>query len=111
MTARLEERLGRIDAACTGLDQRLGLYRAFHTAGLELQDRADDSFGNVGELRERAWGTYLGLDWRSTAMAPDDYWADLCELVVWEGLGLGYRDQPGPWRGVAAGEALSLIHI
>lgn len=27
------------------------LYRAFHTAGLELADRTDDSHGNVGELR------------------------------------------------------------
>lgn len=105
VTARLEERLGRLDAVCTAIDQRLGLYRAFHTAGLELQDRADDSFGNVGELRKRAWETYLGLDWRATAMAPDDYWADLCELVVWEDYGLGYQDQPRPWRGVAAGEA------
>lgn len=52
---RLAERLQRLDGAIKTLPQRLGLYGAFHTAGLELADRADDSFGVVGEVRTRAW--------------------------------------------------------
>jgi hypothetical protein len=28
---------------------------------MELADRADDSFGNVGEMRREAWHTYLGI--------------------------------------------------
>ncbi|MGH9166083.1 MAG: hypothetical protein ACRDZW_11330 [Acidimicrobiales bacterium] len=59
VTARLEERL---DASCAGAAERLELFRALRTAGLELQDRADDLFGNMGQLRQEAWATYLGLD-------------------------------------------------
>lgn len=105
LTRLLEERLDRLDAAAKSVGQRLGLYRAFHTAGLELQDRGDDSYGNIGDLRQQAWATYLGLDWRATGMPVPDYWADLVGLVVFEDYGLGYKDQPRPWRGVAAGEA------
>ena len=74
VTRLLEERLDRLAAACTGVGQRPGMYRAFHTAGLELQDRGDDSHGNIGDMREDAWATYLGLDWRGAGMSPADYW-------------------------------------
>lgn len=101
---RLEERLERLDGSTKALHERLGLYRAFHTAGLELADRADDSFGAVGELRRRAWQTYLGLDWRAAGVAAETYWPDVCELVVWEDYGLGFRDELRPFEDVAEGE-------
>lgn len=101
---RLEERLERLDGHTVALSERLGLYRAFHSAGLELADRADDSFGVVGELRQRAWHTYLGSEWREAGIVPETYWADLCELVVWEDYGLGYRDELRPFLDVAHGE-------
>ena len=101
---RLEERRERLEGSTKALPERLGLYRAFHTAGLELAERADDSFGVVGELRRRAWQTYLGLDWRAAGVTPETYWADLCELVVWEDYGLGFRDELRPFHAVADGE-------
>lgn len=101
---RLGERLRRLDGSTKALPERLGLYRAFHTAGLELADRADDSFGVVGELCQRAWQIYLNLDWRAAGVAPETYWADLCELVVWEDYGLGFRDELRPFVDVADGE-------
>src|SRR5207244_3130846 len=85
---RLEERLRVMDDAGLGAAERLALYRAFHTAGLELADRADDSYGIVGELRREAWRTYVDLDWAGTGMAAEDYWADLCDLVVFEDYAL-----------------------
>ncbi|MGH9268038.1 MAG: hypothetical protein ACRD0D_07665 [Acidimicrobiales bacterium] len=61
-TRALGERLERLDGPRRRPDERLALYRAFHTAGLELADRADDSYGNIGELRENAWRTYPTID-------------------------------------------------
>ncbi len=33
-------------------------------------------------------------------MQPEDYWADLCSLVVTEQYGLGHREQALPWTRV-----------
>lgn len=102
---RVEEQLRRLDRRSVAESHRLALYRAFHTAGLELADRADDSHGNVGQLRREAWHTYLGLDWQTTGVRPEDYWADLCDLVVFEDYGLEYREETLPWRRVPTGGA------
>jgi hypothetical protein len=102
---RLEERIERLDAACRNEAQRLALHRGFHTAGLVLADRADDSLGYVGDLREQYWQIYLGVGWRNAGMAPEDYWQDLCELVVWEAYGLGYQDPVRPYQRIGPGEA------
>jgi hypothetical protein len=101
---RIEERLGSLDQADLTAGERLALYRAFHTAGLELADRADDSFGNVGEMRREAWHSYLGIDWRAAGMAPEDYWADLCDLVVFEDYALEFEEETLPWSRVPAGQ-------
>jgi hypothetical protein len=66
---------------------------------LELADRADDSHGNVGQLRRDAWHTYLGLDWQAAGMRAEDSRADLCDLVVFEGYALGYQEETLPWQG------------
>jgi hypothetical protein len=102
---RIEERLRSLDQPSLTPAQRLALYRAFHTAGLELADRADDSHGNVGQLRRDAWHTYLGLDWQTTGIQSEDYWADLCDLVVFEDHGLEYQEETLPWRGVPGDQA------
>ncbi len=83
--------------------QRLALYRRFQTAGLDLADRADGSHGNVGQLRRDAWHTYLGIDWQATGLGAEDYWVDVCDLVVFEDYALDYQEETLPWRGVPAG--------
>jgi len=102
---RIEERLESLDKAGLAVGERLALYRAFHTAGLELADRADDSFGNVGEMRREAWHTYLRIDWQAAGMAPEAYWADLCDLVVFEDYALEFEEETLPWHHVPAGQA------
>jgi len=102
---RVEERLRNLDKASLTGAQRLALYRAFHTAGLELADRTDDSHGNVGQLRRDAWHTYLGIDWQATGLRAEDYWADVCDLVVFEDYALDYQEETLPWQGVPAGHA------
>ncbi|MGH9083745.1 MAG: hypothetical protein ACRDWN_10420, partial [Acidimicrobiales bacterium] len=102
---RIEERLESLDEAGLEVTDRLALYRAFHTAGLELADRADDSFGNVGDMRREAWHAYLGIDWQAAGMAPEDYWADLCDLVVFEDYALEFNEETLPWSHVPGRQA------
>ncbi len=102
---RVEERLRSLDRPSLTAAQRLALYRAFHSAGLELADRTDDSHGNVGQLRRDAWHVYLGIDWQTTGLRAEDYWADLCDLVVFEDYGLDYEEETLPWLRVPAGQA------
>ncbi|HET9892805.1 MAG TPA: hypothetical protein VFQ42_20135, partial [Mycobacterium sp.] len=72
---------------------------------LELADQADDSYGNVGDLRRDAFRTYLMIDWASTGMAAEHYWQDLCELLVCETYALTYQEETLPFRHVPAGQA------
>ena len=102
---RVEERLRSLDQPSLTSAQRLALYRAFQTAGLELADRADDSHGNVGQLRRDAWHTYLGIVWQTTGIQAEDYLADLCDLVVFEDYALGFREETLPWEGISADHA------
>ena len=102
---RVEGRLRSLDGPSLSAAQRLALYRAFHAAGLELADRTDDSYGNVGQLRAGAWHTYLGIDWQAAGIREEDYWADVCDLVVFEPYALGHEEETLPWRRVTAGQA------
>lgn len=98
IATRLENRLADLDGPRRSLPDRLALYRAFHTAGLEIADAADDSYGTIGETRTEAWEAYLHIDWRSTGMDPTYYWQDLCELRIWEPYGLGFRAEDAWFR-------------
>lgn len=100
--ARVKDRLGGLDRSSLPVAERLALFRAFHTAALELIERTDDSYGNVGDMREEAWHIYLDLDWQAAGMSHEDYWADLCGLVVFEDYGLGFKEETRPWARVAA---------
>jgi hypothetical protein len=102
---RVEDRLRNLDAPSLSTAHRLALYRGFHTAGLELADRTDDSHGNVGQLRVGAWHTYLGIDWQAAGISAEDYWSDLCDLVVFEPYALDHKEETLPWRRVPAGQA------
>jgi hypothetical protein len=101
---RVEDRLRNLDAPSLSTAHRLALYRGFHTAGLELADRTDDSHGNVGQLRVGAWHTYLGIDWQAAGISTEDYWADLCDLVVFEPYALDHKEETLPWRRVPASQ-------
>jgi hypothetical protein len=103
-TRRLAERLRRLDAPGRSVAERIALYRAFHTAGLELADHADDSYGNIGQLREPAWQTYLRLDWRAAGIGSELWWRDLCELIVWEPYALDYQHETLPYESARAEE-------
>lgn len=102
---QLADRLARYDGPRRGLADRLALYRAFHTVGVELAERGDDSYGNIGELRLDAFRTYLTIDWAAAGMAPEHYWQDLCELLVSELYALTYKHETLAFHRVPAGQA------
>jgi hypothetical protein len=105
LAGQLWDRLCRHAQTCQGPADELALYRAFHTAGLELADRADDGFGCVGDLRVDALTAYLDIDWVDAGMSDNAYWQDLCELLVWEPYALTHRDEGLPFRHATAGQA------
>lgn len=102
---QLGERLACHDGPRRRLADRLALHRAFHTVGVELAERGDDSYGNIGELRLDAFRTYLAIDWAAAGMAPEHYWQDLCELLVSEVYALTYRHETLAFHRVPAGQA------
>jgi len=104
----LRDRLADLDGPRHELSDRLALYRAFHTAGLEIADAADDSYGALGESRTEAWLTYVDIDWRSAGMAPADYWQDLCELIIWEPYAIDHQNETA-WFSSARPDDVDLI--
>lgn len=108
MIDRLVNRLDELDGPRRTLIDRFALYRGFHTAGLELADNADDSYGAIGEARTEAWLTYLSIDWRSTGIEPDSYWRDVCELRIWEPYAIDH-DNSVAWFASASVAEVDLI--
>ncbi|MGH8990636.1 MAG: hypothetical protein ACRDZ7_03815 [Acidimicrobiia bacterium] len=91
LTPRLRDRLAEQEQRCRSDADRLALHRAFHTRALEVADDTDDPYGVVGELRLDVFTTYLRLNWKGAGMAPDDWWQDLCELLVLEPYALTHQ--------------------
>ena len=105
LTRQLGERLARLDGPRGAEGDRLALYRAFHTVCVELAERGDDSYGNIGELRLEAFRTYLDIDCAAAGMEPEHRWQDLCELLVSEVYALTYKNETLAFRHVPAGHA------
>ena len=105
LTRQLGERLVRLDGPRRAEADRLALYRAFHTVGVELAERGDDSYGNIGELRVAAFRTYLEINWAAAGMEPEHWWQDLCELLVSEVYALTYQRETLAFRHVPTGQA------
>lgn len=105
---RLEEHLSRLDSPRRTAAERVALYRAFHTFGLEVADSSDDSYGRIGELRVEAFRTYLSLDPTEAGMPSEAYWQDLCELLVAEPYALTHQHEALPFQG-AVPEAADMI--
>ncbi len=108
---RLVSRLAELDGPRRQLVDRVSLYRAFHSAGLVLADRTDDSHGNLGEARSAAWETYLSLDWRSAGVEAASYWRDLCALLIWEPYALDYQAETAWFTQVQTDEIGLVIRI
>ena len=77
--------------------EELALHRAFHTVWCELQERGDDSYGAIGDLRSEAWKTYITLNPQAASMDPAVWWTDLADLVVWDDYALTHQIETLHW--------------
>ena len=96
---RLDKGSGH-DPAC-----RLAVYRAFLAAGLEAMDRGLGS-GGVVDLLTSTLFDYLGIPWEQTGVATEDYYRDMCELLVWEDYALTFERETLPFERIAPEHAL-----
>jgi hypothetical protein len=99
----LQRLLDDQDRRLTGdLAARLALWRGLLTAGIEVLGEVRDRDGELAGFLGGSLGAYARLSWRPTGIEAEVYFADLCELCVWENHGLLYQRETAPFAGVGA---------
>jgi hypothetical protein len=79
---------------------RMALWRGLLTAGIEALGEVRDRDGELAGFLGGSLATYARLPWQPTGIEAEVYFADLCELCVWENHGLLYRRETAPFAGV-----------
>jgi hypothetical protein len=80
--------------------RRLALWRGLLTAGIEALAQVRDSDGELAGFLGQSLATYARLPWQPAGIDAQVYFADLCELCVWENHGLLYQRETAPFAGV-----------
>jgi hypothetical protein len=79
---------------------RLALWRGLLTAGIEAFGEVRDRDGELVGFLGGSLAAYARLPWQPTGIVAEVYFADLCELCVWENHGLLYQRETAPFAGV-----------
>jgi hypothetical protein len=79
---------------------RLALWRGLLTAGIEALGEVRDRDGELADFLGGSLATYARLPWQPTGIEAEVYFADLCELCVWENHGLLYQRETASFAGV-----------
>jgi hypothetical protein len=79
---------------------RLALWRGLLTAGIEALGEVRDRDGELAGFLGGSLAAYARLPWQPTGIEAEAYFADLCELCVWENHGLLYQRETAPFVGV-----------
>lgn len=87
------------------LEEELALDRAFLTVLLEQANIIDDSYGVIGQLYGQMFESYVALPRQELPMSLADFFQDLLELLIWEGYGFTYQEQPAFFAGLTPAEA------
>jgi hypothetical protein len=88
----------------------LSVQRAALTAVAEAAERADDSYGEIGQLGLETWQAYVATPWRGL-IDPATYRRDLCELVAFDDYGHLHRNETLPYRKARVTETDLLLGI
>ena len=88
LAMRLQKRIERADKPSLPAAQRLALFRAAATVCVMGMDRADESFGALGQTFEQIWIEYLGVPLDAAGIDSGVFYRDLVEFIVWEDYGL-----------------------
>jgi hypothetical protein len=79
---------------------RLALWRGLLTAGIEALGEVRDRDGELAGFLGGSLAAYARLPWQPTGIEAEVYFADLCELCIWENHGLLYQRETAPFAGV-----------
>jgi hypothetical protein len=88
----------------------LAVRRAALTAVAEAAERADDSYGEIGQLGLETWQAYVTTPWRDL-LEPATYWRDVCELVAFDDYAHLHRSETLPFLRARGGETELLVGI
>ncbi|MFU8841791.1 MAG: hypothetical protein ACNA8R_13890 [Nitriliruptoraceae bacterium] len=91
-------------------ERLLAVRRAALTVVAEAAERADDSYGEVGQLGLETWQAYVKTPWRDL-LDPGTYWRDVCELVAFDDYAHLHRSETVPFRRARRGETELLVTI
>jgi hypothetical protein len=91
-------------------ERLLAVRRAALTAVAEAAERADDSYGELGQLGLQTWQAYVTTPWRDL-LDPTTYWRDVCELVVFDDYAHLHQHETVPFRRARRSETEPLLGI
>ena len=92
--------------------QAQAMLRAFLTVVIELMERADDSFGCIGDSFRGGFAHYLALPLDATGIDATVFFHDLLTLLIWEDYGLTYDQTDGYFEGLTPQEgALCVAYV
>jgi hypothetical protein len=89
---------------------RLALWRGLLTAGVEALGEVRDRDGELAGFLGGSLAAYARLPWQPTGIEAEVYFADLCEVCVWENHGLLYQRETAPFAGVGVGVGVGVKH-
>lgn len=89
--------------------QAQAMLRAFLTVVIELMERADDSFGCIGDSFRGGFAHYLALPLDATGIDATVFFHDLLTLLIWEDYGLTYEQTDGYFEGLTPQEGALCI--
>jgi hypothetical protein len=78
--------------------QAQAFLRAWITVVVEVIEKADDSYGSIGDSFRDGFRAYLGIDLAATGIKERVFFPDLLEFIVWEDYGLTYENYDGYFR-------------
>lgn len=91
-------------------ERLLAVRRAALTAVVAAAERADDSYGEIGQLGLQTWQAYVTAPWRDL-LDPATYWRDVCELVAFDDHAHLHQHELVPFRRARRVEADLLVGI
>jgi hypothetical protein len=89
--------------------QAQAMLRAFLTVVIELMEKADDSFGCIGDSFRGGFAHYLAIPLDATGIDATVFFHDLLTLLIWEDYGLTYEQTDGYFEGLTPQEGALCI--
>jgi hypothetical protein len=107
----LERRVdAMVEEAGDDPERLVAVQRAALTAVSEAAERADDSYGEIGQLGLQSWQAYVSTPWRDL-LDPATYWRDVCELIAFDDYAHLHQHETVPFLRARAGETELLVGI